>query len=87
VAAIASLPSSPGGEVADRFSFPMSEEGCALFSSRMSRDARVAFEATLMAYPFSKKLRERGYTDITVAHPHRADRVGRRSHPAAPRRT
>jgi hypothetical protein len=27
---------SPGGEVADRFSFPMSEEGYALFSSRVS---------------------------------------------------
>ena len=28
---------SPGGEVADRFSFPMNEEGYALFSSRVSR--------------------------------------------------
>jgi hypothetical protein len=60
---------SPGGEVADRFSFPMTEEGYALFSSKVSRDARVAFEATLMAYPFSRKLSELGYTDITVAHP------------------
>ena len=60
---------SPGGEVADRFSFPMNEEGYALFSSRVSRDARVAFEATLMAYPFSRKLSELGYADITVAHP------------------
>ena len=60
---------SPGGEVADRFSFPMSEEGYALFSGRVSKDARVAFEATLMAYPFARKLRELGYTDITVAHP------------------
>jgi transposase len=59
---------SPGGEVSDRFSFPMSEEGYALFASRVSRDARVAFEATLMAYPFSRKLSELGYTDITVAH-------------------
>jgi len=69
-AALAWLPSSlPGGEVADRFSFPMSEEGYALFTSRVSRDARVAFEATLMAYPFSRTLKELGYTDITVAHP------------------
>jgi transposase len=60
---------SPGGEVSDRFSFPMSEEGYALFASRVSRDARVAFEATLMAYPFSRMLKELGYTDITVAHP------------------
>jgi transposase len=60
---------SPGGEVADRFSFPMNAEGYALFSSRVSRDARVAFEATLMAYPFSRKLSELGYTNITVAHP------------------
>jgi transposase len=60
---------SPGGEVADRLSFPMSEEGYALFSGRVPKDARIAFEATLMAYPFARKLKELGYTDITVAHP------------------
>jgi transposase len=60
---------SPGGEVADRFSFPMSEEGYALFSNRVARDARIAFEATLLAYPFARTLRELGYTDIMVAHP------------------
>jgi transposase len=60
---------SPGGEIVERFSFPMSEEGYALFSSRVSRDARIAYEATLMAYPFSRTLKDRGYTDITVAHP------------------
>jgi transposase len=60
---------SPGGEVADRFSFPMSEEGYALFSGKVPKDARIAFEATLMAYPFARTLRDLGYTDITVAHP------------------
>jgi transposase len=60
---------SPGGEIADRFSFPMSEEGYALFSSRVPRDARIAFEATLLAYPFARTLSRLGYTDMTVAHP------------------
>jgi transposase len=60
---------SPGGEVADRFSFQMGEEGYALFSGKVPKDARIAFEATLLAYPFARKLRDLGYTDITVAHP------------------
>jgi transposase len=60
---------SPTGEVADRFSFQMNEEGYALFSGRVPKDARVAFEATGMAYPFSKMLKEYGYGNVTVAHP------------------
>ena len=60
---------SLGGEVADRFSFQMSEEGYTLFSGKVPKDARIAFEATLMAYPFARTLRDLGYTDITVAHP------------------
>jgi transposase len=60
---------SPGGEVADRFSFPMNKEGCALFLSKVPKDSRIAFEATLMAYPFARTLRDLGYEDITVAHP------------------
>lgn len=60
---------SPTGEVADRFTFPMNEEGYALFSGRVPKDAKVAFEATSMAYPFSRMLWERGYGDVTVAHP------------------
>jgi transposase len=59
----------PRGEVEDRFSFSMNSQGYALFAGRVSRDARVAFEATLMAYLFSRTLKELGYTDITVAHP------------------
>ncbi len=31
--------------------------------------ARIAFEATTVSYPFSRKLRALGYSDITVAHP------------------
>ena len=46
----------------------MTEEGYALFSGRVPKDARVAFEATSMAYPFSRMLREHGYGDVTVAH-------------------
>ncbi len=60
---------SPVGEIADRFSFQMDEAGYALFSDRIPRDARLAFEATSSAYPFSRMLKELGYHDITVAHP------------------
>ncbi len=60
---------SPIGDVADCFSFPMNEEGYAFFASRVPKDARVAFESTIMAYPISRALRGLGYGDITVAHP------------------
>lgn len=60
---------SPTGEVVDRFSFAMNDEGYALFASRVPRDVRIAFEATVMAYPVSRALRGYGYNDITVAHP------------------
>ena len=60
---------SPIGDVADRFSFPMNEEGYSLFASRVPKDARIAFESTIMAYPISRALRGHGYSDITVAHP------------------
>jgi transposase len=60
---------SPTGEVADRFSFTMDEEGYTCFSDRVPKNARVAFEATSMAYPFSRMLKEQGYGDVTVAHP------------------
>jgi len=60
---------SPMGDVADRFTFPMNEEGYTLFAGRVPKDARVAFESTIMAYPISRALRTRGYMDVTVAHP------------------
>jgi transposase len=60
---------SPVGDVADRFTFPMNEEGYAFFASRVPKDARVAFESTIMAYPISRALRTHGYSDVTVAHP------------------
>jgi hypothetical protein len=60
---------SPIGDVTDRFTFPMSEEGYAFFASRVSKDAKVAFESTIMAYPISRALKMHGYSDITVAHP------------------
>jgi len=59
---------SPSGDVADRFSFAMNEEGYAYFANRVPKDARVAFEATGMAYPVSRALKQFGY-DVTVAHP------------------
>jgi len=59
---------SPYGDVADCFSFTMNDEGYSVFSSRVPKDARIAFEALGMAYPFSRRLRELGYADITVAH-------------------
>lgn len=58
-----------GSIVQEAFSFSMDDEGYALFSSKVPRDARVACEALGMAYPFTRKLREMGYTDVTVAHP------------------
>ena len=60
---------SPVGDVADRFEFDMNDSGYLLFQSRVPQEARIAFEATTMAYPFSRKLVELGYADITVAHP------------------
>ncbi len=58
-----------GSIVQEMFPFPMDDTGYSLFSSKVPRDARIAFEATSMAYPFSRRLREMGYSDITVAHP------------------
>ena len=39
------------GDVADRFCFQMDDQGYSLFANRVPRDARLAFEATGMAYP------------------------------------
>jgi len=60
---------SPLGDVVKTFSFKMSDEGLVLLAENVPRDARIAFEATMMAYPFSRSLRSLGYSDITVAHP------------------
>jgi transposase len=60
---------SPTGDVVDRFSFPMNEEGYTYFASRVPKQARVAFESTIMAYPITRALRGYGYVDVTVAHP------------------
>jgi transposase len=60
---------SPIGDVTDRFTFPMNEEGYAYFADRVPKEARVAFESTIMAYPIMRALKGYGYTDVTVAHP------------------
>ena len=58
-----------GSIVQEMFPFSMDDSGYALFSSKVPKDARIAFEATSAAYPFSRRLREMGYSDITAAHP------------------
>jgi len=60
---------SPVGDVMDRFTFPMNEEGYAYFANRVPKEARVAFESTIMAYPIMRALKTHGYRDVTVAHP------------------
>ena len=57
-----------GSVVQETFSFSMDDEGYLLFSRKVPGNARIAFEATSMAYPFSRRLRELGYHDITAAH-------------------
>jgi transposase len=46
----------------------MDEEGYEFFARRVPKDARIAFEATGIAYPVYRRLRSLGYNDITVAH-------------------
>lgn len=58
-----------GSIIQEMFTFSMDDAGYALFSSKVPRDARIACEATSQAYPFTRRLREMGYSDITVAHP------------------
>jgi len=60
---------SPVGDVTDSFSFTMNDEGYSSFVHRVPTNARVAFEATGMAYPVFRALQQLGYEDITVAHP------------------
>lgn len=57
-----------GSIVQEAFSFSMDDAGYSLFLNKVPKDARVACEATSEAYPFTRKLRELGYSDITVAH-------------------
>ena len=47
------------------FSFSMGDDGMALFAENVPRDARIAFEASIMAYPLSHSLMSLGYSDIT----------------------
>ena len=58
---------SPIGDVTDRFTFPMNPEGYAYFASRVPKEARVAFESTIMAYPIMRALRTRGYMDTWMS--------------------
>lgn len=58
---------SPTCGVCERFSFRMDEDGYSLLASRIPKDAKIAFEASGMAYPFHRALRRSGYGDVTVA--------------------
>jgi len=49
---------SPTGDVVDRFTLTMNDDGYAFFASRVPRDVRIAFEATVTAYPLSRMLPE-----------------------------
>jgi transposase len=60
---------SSAGDLVDKFSFNMDVEGLHQFSDRVPKSTRIAFEATLRAYPTFRSLKEMGYGDITVAHP------------------
>lgn len=59
---------SPYGDVTDSFTIRLDDHGFAQFAGRVPRDAKVAFEATGMAYPVHRALASYGY-DVTVVHP------------------
>jgi hypothetical protein len=60
---------SPAGEVIRTFSFAMGEKGYKSFEDVVPKEARLAFEATGVAYLAWRTFGELGYDDITVAHP------------------
>jgi hypothetical protein len=66
---------SPIGDVMDRFTFPMTEEGYAYFANRVPKEARVTFECTIMAYHIMRPLIRYGYADVTVPIPRRSVRI------------
>jgi transposase len=59
---------SPYGDVTDSFTIRLDEQGFAQFADRVPKDAKIAFEATGMAYPVHRALASYGY-DVTVVHP------------------
>lgn len=60
---------APDGDVREQFHFPMTDEGFVEFASRVPRDTRIVYEASGLAYAVSRRLRDFGYSDVTVAHP------------------
>ena len=58
---------SPDGEIAD--SFNLDDSGYGEFRQRIPTGAKIAFEATGLAYAVNRRLASLGYCDITVAHP------------------
>lgn len=52
----------------DSFTIRLDDHGFAQFAARVPKDAKVAFEATGMAYPVHRALTSYGY-DVTVVHP------------------
>ena len=60
---------APDGDIREQFSFSMNRDGYAKFAEKIPKETRIAFEASGSAYVVSNALKERGYGDITVAHP------------------
>ncbi|MGC8630109.1 MAG: IS110 family transposase [Thermoplasmata archaeon] len=60
---------SASGDTLEHFSFKMNDAGFNEFRRKIPVNARIAFEASGLAYPVFKKLKNLGYEDITVAHP------------------
>ncbi|MGC8692727.1 MAG: IS110 family transposase [Thermoplasmata archaeon] len=60
---------SASGDTLEHFSFKMNDAGFNEFRKKIPVNARIAFEASGLAYPVFKKLKNLEYEDITVAHP------------------
>lgn len=56
-------------EKAETFEFAMNQDGYAELKTPVPTDARIVLESSGTAYAFHRRLRELGFTDITVAHP------------------
>ena len=60
---------SPSGDIIEQFTFSMNSEGYKEFREKIPSEARIAFEASGMAYVVFNSLKSMGYDSITVAHP------------------
>ena len=58
---------SPSGDLMDRFTFQMNQDGYQVLADRLPENAKIACEATGMVYPFFRAMTQHGY-DVTVAN-------------------